>query len=49
MNHGAMQGMFWGGLVMAFPPIVLGIALAIYVHRQNRAARRAEEERAAAE
>jgi hypothetical protein len=49
MNHGMMQGMFWGGLVMAIPPVVLGIGLAIYIWRQHRAVRRAEEERAAAE
>ena len=49
MNHGAMQGMFWGGLVMAIPPVVLGIVLAIYIYRQHRADRRAQEDRAPAE
>jgi uncharacterized membrane protein len=49
MNHGAMEGMFWGGLVMAIPPVVIGIVLAIYIFRQQRADRTAEEERAAAE
>lgn len=49
MNHGTMQGMFWGGLVMAIPPVVLGIGIAIHIYRQQRAARRAEEEQAAAE
>jgi hypothetical protein len=40
MNHGLMSGMFWGGVVMALPPVVLGIVIAIMVLRHARADRR---------
>ena len=44
MMHGLMQGMFWGGLVMALPPVLLGLGIAVYILRERRAARAAEEE-----
>jgi hypothetical protein len=35
--HELMKGMFWGGLVMALPPIILGIWLmALLFQRQRR-------------
>lgn len=49
MSHGTMQGMFWGGVVMALTPVVLGIVLAIHIFREQRAARRAREGRGAVE
>jgi hypothetical protein len=44
MMHGLMQGMFWGGLVMALPPILLGIGIVVLIYRERRATRRAEQE-----
>lgn len=44
MNHGLMQGMFWGGVLLSSIPVSLGIGIAVYVfwrYRQERAARRA--------
>lgn len=33
--HQLMSGMFWGGLVMAIPPIVLSVAVILFVRRQQ--------------
>lgn len=41
MMHDLMVGMFWGGLIMALPPLALGIGVAVFVlNRQRRANRR---------
>jgi hypothetical protein len=32
-----MTGMFWGGLVMALPPVILGIWIGAVVFRRYRA------------
>jgi hypothetical protein len=44
---GVMVGMFWGGMLMALPPIALGIGLVVFIRRQQRAdaAMRAEQRR----
>lgn len=34
MDH-LMQGMFWGGLVMAIPPIILSVAVIVYLRKQQ--------------
>lgn len=34
--HDLMVGMFWGGLVMALPPVILGIVIGVYVLRHLR-------------
>jgi hypothetical protein len=49
--HAMMTGMFWGGVVMAVPPVAMTVAIAVYVFRRERAARlaRAEERSVAAE
>jgi hypothetical protein len=44
--HGLMQGMFWGGLLMATPPILLFIGIGYLVFREQRAVRGAKEEAA---
>ena len=44
MMHGLMQGMFWGGLLMALPPVLLAIGIGVLVYRERRAARGAQEE-----
>lgn len=31
-----MNGMFWGGLLMAMPPVLLGIGIAALVLRHRR-------------
>ncbi len=36
-----MTGMFWGGVVMALPPVALSIGLAIFLYRRWRASRQA--------
>ncbi|MGH7502471.1 MAG: hypothetical protein ACREL7_12030 [Longimicrobiales bacterium] len=46
MMHQLMAGMFWGGLVMAIPPIALSIGVVVYLRRQQ--AREAEATRDAA-
>lgn len=46
MMHGLMQGMFWGGLLMAVPPVLLFIGIAYLVYREQRAGRDAKEEAA---
>ncbi len=35
MMHDLMAGMFWGGVVMALPPVTLGIAALVLVIRQR--------------
>ena len=32
-----MQGMFWGGLVMALPPVAVGVGIAVWAFRRQRA------------
>jgi hypothetical protein len=34
---GIMIGMFWGGMLMALPPIALGVGLVVFIRRQQRA------------
>jgi hypothetical protein len=41
--HGLMQGMFWGGLLMAVPPVLLFIGIGYLVYREQRAVREAKE------
>lgn len=36
MMHDLMVGMFWGGLVMALPPVALGIGALVFFIRQQR-------------
>lgn len=36
--HDLMTGMFWGGLVMATPPLLLFIGVAVYAYRRLHAA-----------
>lgn len=38
MQH-MMTGMFWGGVIMALPPVTLGIAVAVYIYRRHRLTR----------
>ena len=38
--HQLMAGMFWGGLVMAIPPVALSVAVVVYLLKQQ--AREAE-------
>ena len=43
--HDLMLGMFWGGLLMALPPIAVGIAITVALlryQRQNAVAERRE-------
>jgi len=40
--HSMMVGMFWGGVVMALPPVALGIWIVVWLLRQQRADRSAE-------
>lgn len=42
MDHGLMLGMFVGGVVMMTPPVMLGIGIAIYAWRRQRAAAAAD-------
>lgn len=37
--HELMLGMFWGGLVMAVPPILVGAAIVVLLVQQGRASR----------
>ncbi len=34
-----MTGMFWGGVVMALPPVALGVAIAVFIIKQQRLSR----------
>jgi hypothetical protein len=46
--HELMTGMFWGGVVMALPPVTLGVGIAVFlVRRRSRVARRRRDDRAA--
>jgi hypothetical protein len=36
MMHNLMVGMFWGGVVMALPPVALGIGVLVFVVRKER-------------
>jgi hypothetical protein len=38
-THTLMVGMFWGGVLMALPPVALSIGVVIYIWRRQRAAR----------
>jgi hypothetical protein len=40
--HNMMVGMFWGGVVMAIPPVALGVWIAVWLIRQQRSQRSAE-------
>lgn len=42
--HALMSGMFWGGVLMALPPVAMTIGIAVYVYRRERAAREARAE-----
>jgi hypothetical protein len=44
--HGLMHGMFWGGLLMAIPPVLLFVGLALLVYREHRGVGNAKEEAA---
>jgi hypothetical protein len=35
MMHQLMEGMFWGGLVMAIPPVILSVAVIVFVRKQQ--------------
>lgn len=39
LMHNLMVGMFWGGVVMALPPIALGIGVLVFVVRKERQAK----------
>ena len=43
MMQDMMRGMFWGGVVMALPPVALCIGVAIFLYRRYRAARDTEQ------
>lgn len=34
MDHGLMQGMFWGGVLLSSIPILLGLGVGVYVLRR---------------
>lgn len=38
MIHNLMVGMFWGGLLMALPPVALGVAITVLLIRHQRSA-----------
>lgn len=40
--HALMEGMFWGGLLMATPPILVGLAIVRLLVQQGRAEREAD-------
>lgn len=44
-----MLGMFWGGLVMAIPPILVGAAIVALLLQQRRVEREAVERQAGPE
>lgn len=33
--HELMLGMFWGGMLLAAPPVLLGIGLVVYLWRRR--------------
>jgi hypothetical protein len=35
MMHQLMAGMFWGGLLMAIPPVALSIGVVVYLLREQ--------------
>jgi hypothetical protein len=41
--HDLMAGMFWGGLLMAMPPVLLGVGVAVFLIRQRSQATRARD------
>lgn len=47
MAHDVMAAMFWGGVIMALPPVALSIGVAIYLYRRYRAGKRDRTEEAA--
>lgn len=51
MAHNLMAAMFWGGMIMALPPVAISVGVVIYLCRQYRAGQRdrAEEEAAGIE
>ena len=40
--HELMIGMFWGGLLMALPPIAVGVAITVLLIRHQRQTSAAE-------
>lgn len=42
-HHGLMQGMFYGGIVMALVPVSLGVGVGIYVLKRYLESRRVSE------
>ncbi|MBX6362256.1 MAG: hypothetical protein IRZ00_00180 [Gemmatimonadetes bacterium] len=42
MNDRLMMGMFWGGLILMAPPVLLGLGIAAYALQRYRASRRLE-------
>jgi hypothetical protein len=43
--HELMLGMFWGGLLMALPPVAVGVAICVLLVRHERRTRTATEHR----
>lgn len=41
--HELMLGMFWGGLLMALPPVALGVAICVMLIRHDRRTQTATE------
>lgn len=39
-----ITGMFWAGMLMALPPVALGVGLIVFIRRQQRAERAANSE-----
>lgn len=35
MMHQLMAGMFWGGLLMAIPPVALGIGVVVFLLKEQ--------------
>jgi len=33
--HDLMTGMFWGGVVMALPPVLLGVGMFVFAMKQR--------------
>lgn len=44
--HNLMAAMFWGGVIMALPPVAISVGVAIYLYRQYRAGKRDRAEEA---
>lgn len=40
--HDLMLGMFWGGFLMAIPPVAIGVAISVMLIRHEREGRAAE-------